>query len=301
LEIFFFGMNYASDPQVGLAATGAEVEPEWPCAPTRQPKTRPTPKTNPKPDQRLTAMKHQLIPIFGAAALFAVASSVQALTIDTFDDTAKYFFGPPGSGPDGSALAVNASFPTESRPQTGVATAIGGQRTTTAQFTSGGGVLNIANRNEPLVNSGVMDVAVGSGTNGTATILWDNVGGIDLKTAGGTAEGFFLALPTAIDNTLTVTINVEDGTDTSTDSRNFANGAFGADFFFAFSNFTNQSVLDAATSIEIVLSSDQDAWDAQIDLFETRPRPPSDVPVPGTLVLLGLGLAGLGARCRKQA
>jgi hypothetical protein len=240
---------------------------------------------------------------FAAGAFLAATSAgAHALAIDSFDDDTKYFFGFANTAPDGNAVVTDGTSPlptSANKAQTGVADALGGDRTTTVTQTVGnsaGNTITARNFFESTAGSGVFDVAVSNSTNGNVSILWDNFTDEDL-TAGG-VTGFFVDIPTAIDNRLTITFNVMDGATTGTFGRTFNSGASGPDFFFPFASFDND-VFSSVDSVEFVLSSPDAAWDAQIDLVETRERPPQ-VPVPGTVALLGAGLVGFAARRRTR-
>jgi hypothetical protein len=142
---------------------------------------------------------------------------------------------------------------------------------------------------------GRLDVSNSPVSNGTVSITWTGISAPDSDfTDAGLSTGLFLDLPAAINNDLTVSFTANG---TSTFARSFVTGASGSDFFFPFASFTDDTVFSNVTTLVMTLTSSLAAWDAQVDLIETRPRP---VPAPGTLGLLGLGLLGIGVRRFKR-
>lgn len=215
------------------------------------------------------------------ASMFA-AGSAQALIIDSFT-TAQ------------SAVVVGSAAPATLSGNVIGGGMISADRDITVNKTAGpGGVVNAAIAE---VTGGILGASNGPTTDSNVHVLWDGFAATDL-TAGG-ATGFFLALPAPIDNTLKIDFNVNGSASTIT--KTFLNGASGSDFFFAFADFSAPSAFTGVSSIEMVLYSTGPAWDAQVDLVETRDRPP-ELPEPGTLGLIGLGLlGGMGLRRRKSA
>jgi hypothetical protein len=173
---------------------------------------------------------------------------------------------------------------------------LGEARTLTVQKTAGPESL-AANVAVAAVSDGVLGIANGPATNSIITVLWNGadgngLDGVDL-TDGGSASGFFLVFPSA--NDLEVRIDVSGGGGLSSV---FAEGSYGGEVSFAFADFTGTADFTRVDSVQMVLSSTV-AWDAQIDLVETRSEV-APVPLPPSLVLLGLGLAGLGAAGRRR-
>jgi hypothetical protein len=194
------------------------------------------------------------------------------------------------------SVAVTGAAPASSSGNVAGGGMISADRDITINKTTGG--TGGANGTYVDVQGGLLGVANGPVTDSNVHVLWDGFAVTDL-TAGG-ATGFYLALPTAIDNTLKIDFFINGMT--SSISKTFLNGASGPDFFFSFSDFSAPGVFTSVTSIEMVLYSTGPAWDAQVDLLETRDRPPTKVPEPGTLGLLGLGLlGGVAMRRRKSA
>lgn len=224
-------------------------------------------------------MKKQLALVAALAGLFA--GSANALIIDDFSTDQSV-------GTTAAAPAIDFS------------TVVGGgmisaDRLLTINKTAGpsGG----ANGAYADVLQGKLAIANGPTTDSNVHVLWD---GFSTDLTSGGATGIFLSLPSAIDNTLIIDFNINGAASTIT--KTFLNGASGSDFFFAFNQFSNSSVFTAVSSIEMVLYSDGPAWDANVDLIETRDAPPTTtVPEPATLGLLGLGLLGLGMSRRKRA
>jgi hypothetical protein len=225
-------------------------------------------------------MKKQLALVAAMAGLFA--GSANALIIDDFSTN--------------QSIAVTAAAISSASNNVVGGGMISADRDMTLNKTAGpsGG----ANGVYADVAGGLLGIANGPVTNSNLHVLWDGFSSTNLTSGG--ATGFFMSLPNAIDNTLIVDFIINGNASSIT--KTFLNGASGSDFFFAFNQFSNSSVFTAVNSIEMVLRSNGVAWDAQVDLVETRDTPPStSVPEPATLGLLGLGLLGLGMSRRKRA
>ncbi len=216
-----------------------------------------------------------VLPAVLLAALWG--SSAQALLIDSFDTDASAFVmvAAPNSDstftPDGGADMI-------------------GDRTLTVDKTAGGS--GGANGAFADVLGGLLAMANGPVTNSNITLDW-SFASTDL-TEGGTKTGIFLSLPDPIDNELAISISINGGTSSS---MVFADGSSGPDFFFPFVGFANGGDAATATTVSIVFSSSDNAWDAQVDFIETIgppvPPPGGNVSAPAPLALLGIGLAGL--------
>jgi hypothetical protein len=205
------------------------------------------------------------------AGLLAGISAAHALEIDTFGD-------------DQSVTVVNTSDDNDVAPGGFV-----GTNRNLAAVNTGGQTQAFINNLTP----GALDISNTTTANGTVTVNWTGISGSDSDFTAPNATGVFIGIPNPIDNLLTITMTANGS---SSATQNFPNGSVGSDFFFPFASFSDPSVFTAVTSFEMVLSSNGNAWDASIEFVETRDNP---IPLPGTLALLGLGLASLGVRRAK--
>ena len=203
------------------------------------------------------------------ALLLPAAGS--ALIIDSFDD----------------ASVVQANSGTSSDTDITAAGAfVGTNRELTANWASG------ANNVDGEIDAGgssLFNINLGADTQGDVSVIWDNIGGIDL-TAAATLNGIaveivFDDLPIAITITLEDTIG-----NTSALTQNTTGGIFvPTSMEFQFANFvgTADTIDIELVSLSLVLTLP--ATDVQIDFIESA----EVIPEPGTVLLLGLGLVGL--------
>lgn len=229
---------------------------------------------------------NKLVSILSVGAILAGSGTASALVIDNFDTgDFNYLIGPTPQPSVGDSDSRTTPAPAEGNNDN----ILGGQRTVTTEITQTGTNAFVST----IVGGGLLSVANSDAADSDVVVLWENFTDVDLT--GGGVTGFYLDLPQPIDNVLTITFEVLDGATTGSYSRNFADGSSGSDFFFPFANFTNQAVFSSADSITMTLA-DGLGWDASLNLLETRERPPSENPVPGTAILLGAGLLGLAFR-----
>ena len=227
--------------------------------------------------------------VIGLAVL--ASGAAHALVIDTFDR--RQTVSVTDAAPTSATNTVANAPPLTSGYQ------VGADRTITVNKTLG--EEGFANGAYGEVIGGKLTMANGPATASLITVEWRGISGSDSDfTDSGRSTGFFLALPDAIDKRLKVSYTATGASGTSTYSRIYADGSSGNDFFAPFAEFSNPSLFTSVTFLSIEFagirpdgSPNQVAWDAAVDFVETT------VPVPGTLALLGIGLAGLAGRIRR--
>jgi hypothetical protein len=203
---------------------------------------------------------------------------------------------------------VNAGTPTitTSNSTSGsTANIIGGTRSYNFTTTWGGGAGS--NTGAFKINDfGDNTLTVDNNTNvdSDLTITWNaagsGLGGADLLDGTGNANAYAMVLdvPSIDANGVTILFTITDtGTNVATGTDTFFTPG---QLFIPYADFANAASVNFASVASIVMTvSGGASWDGAFRLIESSPTP-SDVPLPGTLALLGAGLLGFAARRRMQ-
>ncbi|PPD50283.1 MAG: hypothetical protein CTY16_01995 [Methylobacter sp.] len=220
------------------------------------------------------------------AGTLGLANQAHALNIDTFDTTTQFLASP---------VAVAGS-------QVAAPEAIGGFRKLDIQSTNG--FTTIAANTSP--NFGSLTVSNNTNVISTTSVLWNanngsfgGLGGVDL-TDGGASTALLLGISSIDVGLVTIKFDIKDtlaqGGDIATLTLSGLNVGLQT---FLFSSFTNYAAVDFTKIQRIQMTIFAGiSSDLALDLVETN----RELPEPSSLVLMGLGLAGLSCfRKRKNA
>lgn len=170
---------------------------------------------------------------------------------------------------------------------------LGGYRTLIVRNISGPNILSEA---EAYVIGDELFVNNDTDVNGEVDVIWDangsGLGGVDL-----TIEATGIAMEViSIDQNVTVEFIIEDQSNNVSNSG--AKTFMGPGLFFVeFLDFIGTADFTDVNKITMMLRGPL-AWDGRIDIVEST----IPVPEPGSFVIMGLGLIGLGAaRFKKKA
>ncbi len=203
--------------------------------------------------------------------------SAQALTIDTFNTNQSVIDGL-GGGATSSVVSDAVNI-------------LGTDRTVSIEQLGPGGTASEIN-----INTGTPGILTLGNTDAfsVSNITYNGIGGAGLGgvdvTEGGSDDRFTLFVvfgdfPTGIQ------LTVSDGTNTASLSAATPAFAVATPLFFEYTSFVGGPVdFTMIDMINIQLTTTTPVSDLQLDLFGTT----SEIPEPGVLAILGLGLAGLG-------
>ncbi len=232
-------------------------------------------------------MRKRLLLLFTATALMSTPLAASALILDNFQEIQVAEIG----------IGGDAENPVEVSPDPVPTLPLEGNREIVLERTAGFGS---ASADVNGTQAGTFSLATGPGVVASAALTWSGFGTVDLTDDGSA----FFEFSVRSDLNAVVAVKFLSGGDESSATRDVtgAGAGLGDPFQFlhvAFGDLDGTADLTAIDAFSLEISGPA-ALDLQIGELRTV-QTPVTAPEPGTLALLGIGLAGLAHSSRRRA